>query len=84
MGAGFLFQSLDGPRRAALALAAALYHTLNHAAFKALLFLGAGSVAPRHAARANMNRHRRPHPRHAVDRAPAFWSAPSRSRGCRR
>jgi hydrogenase-4 component B len=32
---------------AALALAAALLHTLNHAAFKGLLFLGAGSVLAR-------------------------------------
>ncbi len=31
-------------RLATLALAAALLHTLNHAAFKGLLFLGAGSV----------------------------------------
>ena len=29
---------------AALALVAALYHTLNHAAFKSLLFMGAGAV----------------------------------------
>lgn len=32
------------PQLATLALAAALLHTLNHAAFKGLLFLGAGSV----------------------------------------
>ncbi|GAA1382580.1 proton-conducting transporter membrane subunit [Catellatospora chokoriensis] len=32
------------PAVAALALAAALLHTLNHAGFKTLLFLGAGSV----------------------------------------
>jgi len=35
------------PALATLALAAALLHTLNHAAFKGLLFLGAGSVAAR-------------------------------------
>jgi hydrogenase-4 component B len=35
------------PALAALALAAALLHTLNHAAFKGLLFLGAGSVLAR-------------------------------------
>jgi hydrogenase-4 component B len=35
------------PDLAALALAAALLHTLNHAAFKGLLFLGAGSVLAR-------------------------------------
>ena len=36
---------------ATLALAAALLHTLNHAAFKGLLFLGAGSVLHRTATR---------------------------------
>jgi len=35
------------PQLATLALAAALLHTLNHAAFKGLLFLGAGSVLAR-------------------------------------
>ena len=35
------------PALATLALAAALLHTLNHAAFKGLLFLGAGSVLAR-------------------------------------
>jgi hydrogenase-4 component B len=35
------------PQLATLALAAALLHTLNHAAFKGLLFLGAGSVIAR-------------------------------------
>src|SRR5205085_9340345 len=32
------------PALAALALAAGLFHTLNHALFKALLFLGAGAI----------------------------------------
>jgi hydrogenase-4 component B len=32
------------PQLAALALIAALYHTINHASFKGLLFLGAGAV----------------------------------------
>ena len=32
------------PAAATLALVAALYHTVNHAVFKALLFLGAGAV----------------------------------------
>jgi hydrogenase-4 component B len=36
-----------GEPLATLALAAALLHTLNHAAFKGLLFLGAGSVISR-------------------------------------
>jgi len=44
LGAGFLFLRLGITGAALLALAAALYHALNHAAFKGLLFLGAGSV----------------------------------------
>ncbi len=43
-GAGFLFLSLAQPTAAALAFAAALLHVVNHAAFKGVLFLGAGSV----------------------------------------
>ena len=43
-GAALLFRALDHPSLAALALIAGLYHTLNHATFKGLLFLGAGSV----------------------------------------
>jgi formate hydrogenlyase subunit 3/multisubunit Na+/H+ antiporter MnhD subunit len=44
VGAGFLFRSLGAIPAAVLALGASLYHALNHAAFKGLLFLGAGSV----------------------------------------
>ena len=44
VGAGFLFLSLGMAPAAVLALGAGLYHALNHAAFKGLLFLGAGSV----------------------------------------
>ncbi len=44
VGTGFLFLSLGAPAPATLAVTAALYHALNHAAFKGLLFLGAGSV----------------------------------------
>ena len=44
VGAGFLFLSRNMPNAAAMAFIAALYHTLNHAAFKSLLFMGAGSV----------------------------------------
>lgn len=50
MGAGvamLLTHSPGGRPLATLALAAALLHTLNHAAFKGLLFLGAGSVISR-------------------------------------
>jgi hydrogenase-4 component B len=43
-GAAMMFRSLGQSNLAALALIAALYHTFNHAIFKGLLFLGAGSV----------------------------------------
>ena len=49
LGAAMLFHASHLPGLAALALVAALYHTLNHAAFKSLLFMGAGAVL--HAAR---------------------------------
>jgi len=39
-----LFDSLGNKPLATLALVAALYHVLNHATFKGLLFLGAGSI----------------------------------------
>jgi len=44
VGAGFLFGARDIRGAAALAFIAALYHALNHAAFKSLLFMSAGSV----------------------------------------
>ncbi|MBI2365237.1 MAG: hydrogenase 4 subunit B, partial [Deltaproteobacteria bacterium] len=44
LGGGMLFQLSHLPGLAALALVAGLYHTLNHAAFKSLLFMGAGAV----------------------------------------
>lgn len=44
VGAAMLFQATQLPGLAALALVAALYHTLNHAAFKSLLFMAAGAV----------------------------------------
>src|SRR5213075_2382878 len=43
-GASLMFITLGHPRLAAIALIAGLFHTLNHAIFKCLLFLGAGSV----------------------------------------
>jgi hydrogenase-4 component B len=43
-GAGMVFHASALETLAIFALAAALYHTANHAAFKALLFLGAGAV----------------------------------------
>ncbi len=44
LGSALVFASLGMESLAALGLAAALFHTMNHATFKALLFLGAGSV----------------------------------------
>jgi len=44
LGAALMFLHSGHPVLASLALIAALYHTLNHAVFKALLFLGAGAV----------------------------------------
>src|SRR5262249_61906830 len=45
IGAGLTFQSCGLPALATLGMVAGLYHTINHACFKGLLFLGAGSVA---------------------------------------
>ncbi len=44
LGLSMIFTSSHLPVLAALALIAALYHTLNHAMFKGLLFMGAGAV----------------------------------------
>jgi hydrogenase-4 component B len=44
LGAALLFLHTGHTLLAALALIAGLYHTLNHAVFKGLLFLGAGAV----------------------------------------
>lgn len=44
-GAGMIFLSQHAPTWAALALTAALLHSLNHALFKSLLFLGAGAIS---------------------------------------
>jgi len=44
LGASLMFLHSGHPVLAALALLAGLYHTINHAVFKALLFLGAGAV----------------------------------------
>ncbi len=43
-GAGLLFEARGMQAAAALAFIAGLYHAINHAAFKGLLFLGAGAV----------------------------------------
>jgi hydrogenase-4 component B len=44
LGLGVVFAGVGMPALAALALLATLYHSLNHAAIKSLLFLGTGSV----------------------------------------
>jgi hydrogenase-4 component B len=44
LGTTLTFQSLKLPVLAAIAALATLYHILNHATFKSLLFLGAGAV----------------------------------------
>jgi len=45
VGAGLIFHSYGLAPLAALGFIGGLYHTLNHASFKGLLFLGAGSVS---------------------------------------
>ncbi len=44
LGLAIVFYGVGMPALAALALLATLYHALNHAAMKSLLFLGTGSV----------------------------------------
>jgi hydrogenase-4 component B len=44
IGAGLILQSYGLMTLAALGFIGGLYHTINHASFKGLLFLGAGSV----------------------------------------
>jgi len=44
LGLSLIFVSTGHPVFAALGLIAALYHCLNHAIFKSLLFLGAGAI----------------------------------------
>lgn len=43
-GAGIIFASAGEPLFSGMAMIAAFYHMLNHSIYKALLFLGAGSV----------------------------------------
>jgi len=45
LGAALIFQAYDASIWAAVALVAALAHTVNHALFKSALFMGAGSVS---------------------------------------
>jgi hydrogenase-4 component B len=44
LGAGFVFTAAGRPALAGMAFVAALYHLTNHSVYKALLFLGAGTV----------------------------------------
>ncbi len=44
LGLGVIFLATGHPAIGVLGLVAALYHTLNHALFKSLLFLGAGAI----------------------------------------
>src|SRR4026208_691174 len=44
LGAGMMAMAYGRPDVAAVGVAASLYHVLNHAVFKGLLFLGAGGV----------------------------------------
>ncbi|HCS13527.1 MAG TPA: hydrogenase 4 subunit B [Zetaproteobacteria bacterium] len=44
LGLGMLLARYGHPTLAALSLIAALYHSINHALFKGLLFMGAGAV----------------------------------------
>src|SRR3990170_3359349 len=44
VGMSIIFMSAGMPKLAAFALIAGLYHLINHAVFKALLFMGAGSI----------------------------------------
>src|ERR1035437_238869 len=44
LGSALLLQAHGATELAALALAASIFHSINHAAFKSLLFIGAGAV----------------------------------------
>lgn len=46
-GAGFVFTAAGKPTLAAMAFLVALYHMVNHSAYKTLLFIGAGVVDDR-------------------------------------
>ena len=67
IGLAILFKSYGKTLIAAIALTAALYHCLNHAFFKSLLFLATGSVL--HATKErSLGKLGRAHPPHAVGR----------------
>ncbi len=54
-GAGVIFAAAGQPLFSGMAMIAAFYHMLNHSIYKALLFLGAGSV-DEHASTRNLDR----------------------------
>ena len=66
VGAGLLLSGARHPAAAAFALAAGLLHVLNHAAFKGLLFLGAGAVLQATHTR-DLEKHGRPDSPDALD-----------------
>jgi hydrogenase-4 component B len=82
LGVGVLGISYENPAMAILGFTGGLLHVINHAIFKSLLFLNAGSVL--HATgsgeldRLGGSSNACPSP------APPFWSARRPSRGCRR
>ena len=47
LGAGIIFTAYGRPMPAGIAFVAAFYHMINHSIYKALLFLGAGTVNDR-------------------------------------
>ena len=47
LGAGLIFTAYERPVLAGIAFVAAFYHMINHSVYKALLFLGAGTVDDR-------------------------------------
>ena len=70
LGLSMIFYGAGYPLLGTLGLVAALYHTLNHALFKSLLFLGAGVVLQRSHER-DLESDGRSADAHAVDR-PVF------------
>ncbi len=67
IGLAIIFHVYGKDALAALSLTAMLYHSLNHAFFKSLLFIGTGSISACDR-RAQHGAHGRPDPAHAVGR----------------
>ena len=82
LGAGMMALAYGRGELAAVAIAAGLFHVLNHALFKGLLFLGAGGVVMATGTRQH-RAVRRPAAADAVDRRSSSWSARWRSPACR-